>query len=132
MDKSNQIKYVAHQLFGQGNVNIVDTAFSTDYIAHAGERTHKGHRFIKQFAKQIRTAIGDIKIVKIEILSQADNVLTWRRILSGTHRADLKGIPASKKRIKWHEIVVSRFDKDKIAEEWVASDLASQLMLKRK
>lgn len=132
MDRLEQIKNIADQLIGQGNLNIVDSAFSADYIAHAGEKTHTGHKFIKQFTKQVRTAIPDVKIIKIEILSQADNVLTWQRTLSGTHKADLLGIPASNKKIKWYEIVVSRFDKDKIIEEWLASDLAFQLMLKLK
>ena len=58
--------------------------------------------------------------------------MTWQRTLSGTHKADLKGIPASNKKVKWYEIVVTRFDKDKIIEEWLASDLAFQLMLKHK
>jgi len=132
MDRFEQIKSIADQLIGQGNLNIVDSAFSADYIAHSGEKTHNGHKFIKQFTKQLRTAIPDIKIVKIEVLSQADNLLTWQRTLSGTHKSNLKGIPASNKKVKWYEIVVSRFDKDKIIEEWVASDLAFQLMLKLK
>lgn len=132
MDRFEQIKYIVDQLIGQGNLTIVDAAFSADYLAHAGEKTHNGHKFIKQFTKQVRTAIPDIKIVKIEILSHSDNVLTWQRTFSGTHKADIKGIPASYKKVKWYEIVVSRFDKDKIIEEWVASDLAFQLMLKLK
>lgn len=132
MDRFEQIKYIADQLIGQGNLNRVDSVFSTEYLVHAGEKTHNGHKFIKQFTIQLRTAIPDIKIEKIEILSDSDNVLTWQRTLSGTHKADLKGIPASNKKVKWYEIVVSRFDKDKIIEEWVASDLAFQLMLKLK
>ena len=132
MDRLEQIKNIADQLIGQGNLNIVDSAFSADYIAHSGEKTNKGHEFIKQFAKQLRTAIPDIKIVKIEVLSQTDNLLTWQRTLCGTHKSSLKGIPASNQKVKWYEIVVSRFDKDKIMEEWVASDLAFQLMLKLK
>jgi predicted ester cyclase len=132
MDKLSLIKQVVEQLIGQGNLDVVGTAFSADYIAHVGDKTHSGHKFIKQFSKQIRTAIPDIKIVNIELLSQADNTLTWQRTLSGTHKADLKGIPASNKKVKWYEIVVTRFDKDKIIEEWLASDLASQLMLKHK
>jgi predicted ester cyclase len=132
MDKLTQIKHIADQLIGHGNLNIVDSAFSTDYIAHAGEKTHNGQKFITQFTKQVRTAIPDIKIVRIEILSQTDNILTWQRTLSGTHKADLKGIPASNKKVKWYEIVVSRFDTDKIIEEWVVSDLSFQLMLKHK
>jgi predicted ester cyclase len=132
MEKIERIKHIADQLIGQGNFNIVETAFSADYIAHAGQKTHHGHRFIKQFTKQLRTALPDVKIVKIELLSQTDTLLTWQRTLSGTHHADLSGIPASNKKLEWYEIVVSRFDKDKIAEEWVASDLAFQLMWKQK
>lgn len=132
MDRFEQIKHIAHELIGQGNLNIVDSDFSEDFVAHAGEKTHNGHKFIKQFTKLVRTAIPDIKIVKIEILTQTDNVITWQRILSGTHKADLKGIRASNKKVKWYEIVVSRFENDKIVEEWVASDLAFQLMLKQK
>lgn len=132
MDRLEQIKNISDQLIGEGNLNIVESAFSADYIAHAGEKTHIGQKFIKQFTQQLRTAIPDIKIVKIEILSQTDNLLTWQRTLSGTHKSSLIGIPASNKKVKWYEMVVSRFEKDKIIEEWVASDLAVQLMLKQK
>lgn len=132
MDKLNQIKYAVDQLIGQGNLDIVDSVFSENYVAHSGDKSYNGHKFIKQFARQVRTAIPNIKIVTIEILSHSDNVITWQRTFGGTHKADLKGIPASNKKVKWYEIVVSRFDKDKIIEEWVVSDLAFQLMLKLK
>ena len=132
MDRIEQIKIIAEQLIGKGNPNIVESAFAADYIALAGEKTHRGHKFIKQFTKQVRTAIPDIKIVQIKILSQSDDIVTWQRTLSGTHKADLRGVPASNKKIKWYEIVVSRFEKDKIIEEWLASDLAFQLLLKLK
>ena len=132
MEKFNQVKYAVDQLIGQGNLEVVDLAFSVNYVAHAGDKTYKGHQFIKQFAKQIRAAIPNIKIQKVELLSQTDNVATWQRTFSGTHKADLMGIPASNKKVKWYEIVVSRFDNNKIIEEWVVSDLSCQLMLKQK
>ncbi len=65
MDRLEQIKNISDQLIGEGNLNIVESAFSADYIAHAGEKTHIGQKFIKQFTQQLRTAIPDIKIVKI-------------------------------------------------------------------
>jgi predicted ester cyclase len=132
MSKLIEIKYIAEQLIVQGNLKVVDTAFSENYVAHAGEKIHKGHQFIKQFTKQVKAAIPDIKITKIEILSETANTLTWQRILSGTHKASLKGIPASNQKVKWYEIVVSRFENDKIVEEWLVSDLAFQLMIKLK
>ncbi len=132
MDKTDLIKHVTGQLIGEGNLSIIDSAFSADYTAHSGDRTHRGQKFIRQFTKQLRTTIPDVKIVKTEILMQSENILTWQRTLKGTHKAGLMGIPASDEKVKWYEIVVSRFDHDKITEEWVASDLAFQLMLKQK
>ena len=131
MDKLNTVKNTVDQLLGQGNFDIVDSVFSVNYVAYSGDKSYNGHKFIKQFAKQVRTALPNIKILNIELLSQTDNVLTWQRTFSGTHKADLMGIPASNKKVKWYEIVVSRFDKDKIVEEWLVSDLAFQLILKQ-
>ncbi|MBK9510455.1 MAG: ester cyclase [Cytophagaceae bacterium] len=132
MAKFDRLKQITDQLLSQGNSEIVDSAFSESYVAHSGDKNHKGHAFIKQFIKQLRTAIPDLKIVKIEVLAQSENLITWQRTLSGTHKAALKGIPASHKKIKWYEMVVTRFEGDKIAEEWLISDLAFQMMLKLK
>lgn len=132
MDKFISVKNALEQLIEQGNFEIINSFFSEDYIAHSGDKSYQGHKFIKQFAKQIRTAIPDIKIVKIELLSQTDNDISWQRTFSGTHKTNLKGIPSSNKKVKWYEIVVSRFKEDKIIEEWLVSDLAFQLMLKLK
>jgi predicted ester cyclase len=43
----------------------------------------------------------------------------------------MQGIPASMNKLKWNEIVVTRFEGEKIAEDWVVSDLAFQLMIKQ-
>lgn len=131
MDYLNQIKLIVDQLIVNGNYDILESVYSTDYVAHAGEKSYRGHKFIKQFTKQVRKAIPDIKIEKIEVLLQTESVLTWQRTFSGTHKADLMKIPASNKKVKWYEMVVSRFGDGKITEEWVASDLAFQLMLKQ-
>ena len=132
MEKIDKIVNITNQLIGQGNLSVVESDFSADYISHAGDKTHKGQKFIKQHVIKIRATIPDIKIGGIEIISQTDNTLTWQRTFRGTHIVDLNGIPASHKKVKWHELVVSRFEQDKIIEEWVASDLAFQLMLKTK
>lgn len=130
MNRQHQIRFIVEQLVGLGKTYIIDNSFSANYEAHAGDKTYKGHQFIKRYTKQVRKAIPDIKVSSVEFLSLTDNIVTWKRTFTGTHKADMRGIPASNKKIKWYEIVVTRFDKEKIAEEWVASDLALQLMLK--
>ena len=129
LDYDVQLNHLTAQLIAKGNLEVITVGFSEYYLAHIGEKTYKGFGFIKRYVKELHTAIPEIKVVKLEILSKANDIITWKRTLSGTHKAPMKGIPSSNKKIKWHEMVVSRFEKDKIIEEWIASDLAFQMML---
>jgi predicted ester cyclase len=45
----------------------------------------------------------------------------------GTHQADFMGVPASGRSVTWRDMVVTRYEAGKIAEEWAVSDLAEQL-----
>ena len=130
MNKEEQIKNSNYQLIEQGNLDAVDKFFSAEYVAHAGDKDYKGHDFIKRFDKQIRTALPDISVMKVEFLVNAGNTIAWQRTLHGTHKSNMMGIPPSEKKIIWNEMVVSRFEGDKITEEWVVSELAGQLLLK--
>jgi len=131
INKKEQIKRAMDQLVMQGNLDVVEEIFSADYTAHAGNKDYKGHEFIKRFAKQLLSAIPNIQILKIEFLAQEDKTITWQRTLSGTHKADMMGIPPSGRKIEWVEMVVTRFENEKIAEEWVVSELAGELLLKQ-
>jgi predicted ester cyclase len=131
MNREKQILYAAEQLFEQGNVGIIETVFSSDYVAHEGDKTHKGRKFITQFIRQLRSAIPDIKILRIENLCQTENIITCQRTFSGTHKKNIRGIPASLNKVQWNEIVVTRFEGSVIAEEWIVSGLAFQLLLKQ-
>ncbi len=132
MNKQEHIRQTTEALFVQGNLDFAEIAFSPHYSAHAGNKTWSKHKFIKQYTKQLRRAIADINIQKIECLSQAEYIITTQRFFSGTHVGELKGIAASHKKVKWIEMVVTRFEDNKIAEEWISSDLALQLMLKHR
>ena len=63
----------------------------------------------------------------LEFLSVSGDMVVWQRTLRGTHKGSMRGIPPSGKRVKWNEMVVSRFENGKIAEEWVVSELAGKL-----
>jgi len=131
MDKEEQIKNSNDQLIDKGNLDSVKKFFTADYVAHAEDKDYKGHDFIKRFAKQIRTALPDITVMKVKFFVNEGNTIAWQRTLHGTHKANMMGIPPSEKKITWNEMVVSRFEGDNIAEEWVVSELAGQLLLKQ-
>ena len=129
MNRGDQIKYAAYELIEKGNLDVIETVFSADYIAHAEGKIYRGHEFIKRFSKQLRTAIPDMSVLKVEIHVEKGDRVAWQRTLQGTHQANMLGLPPSKQKIIWNEMLVSRFERDKIAEEWVVSDLAGQLLL---
>lgn len=131
MNIEEQINNSNYQLIDQGNMDAVEKFFSIDYVAHAEDKDYKGHDFVKRFTKKIRAALPDISLMKVEILVSAGNTIAWKRTLQGTHKSDMMGIPPSAKKIIWNDMVVSRFDGGKIAEEWVVSELAGQLLLKQ-
>lgn len=130
MDKKEIIRSANEALYEQGDLGAIEHYFSDKYIAHSGDRSHQGHEFIKRFISQIRTSLSDLKVMKIHFLMEDGNGITWQRTLEGIHKNNLMGIPASQKKVRWSEMVVSRFEDGKICEEWLVSELAGELMLK--
>ena len=132
MPKTNeqQIRFANQELLEKGNLAAVDQIFAADYVVHASGKDHKGLAFVRRFVGLLRSAIPNIRVVEIAILNQAGDTIVWERTLSGTHKADMMGIPPSGKKVEWIDKVVTRFDGEKIAEEWSVSDLAGQLLLK--
>ncbi len=119
-------------LLANGNLDAVGTFFAPDYVAHltAGGAV-RGHRAIRGFLRSIRAAFADLE-VDVEILVTGKGRVAWQRTLRGTHAADFKGFPASGRRIVWRDMVTSRFQDGRIAEDWVITDLAEQLLRQRK
>ena len=129
-NKEERIRFANEEILGKGNLDNVDEFFALDYVVHAGGKDYKGPQFVKKFIKQLRVAILNLRIVMVGILIQSGNTITWQRTLSGKHEADMMGIPPSGKKVKWRDMVVTRFDGNKIAEEWTVSELAEKLLLK--
>ncbi len=131
MAKSNEerIRFASDELLGKGNLGAVGEIFATDYVVHAGGKDHKGHEFVRRFVNLIRSAIPDLRVVEVALLIQAGDTIAWQRTLSGTHEAEMMGIPPTGQKVEWRDMAVSRFDGEKIAEEWAVSELAGELLL---
>jgi predicted ester cyclase len=84
---------------------------------HAGGKDYKGTKFVRKLLKQLRTAIPTLQVVEIGLLMQKSDRIFWQRTLSGMHEVKMKGIPPSGHKVKWRDMVVTRFDGQKIAEE---------------
>lgn len=130
MNHQEFIKSALKQLTEEGKHEAIATYFSANYVAHANNKKYEGHNFLTRWNKQFQAAFQNPKVVKLKFLSRENQLITWQRALSATHIKSLRGIPASHKKVIWNEMVVSRFEDGKIAEEWLVSELAGELMLK--
>jgi predicted ester cyclase len=128
----DRIRIANAEVLGKGDLDRVDEFFATDYVLHAGGKNHRGLDFVRRFIRQLRSAVPDLRVVKVEVLSQAPGRIVWQRTLRGTHKASLKGIPPSGQRVEWRDMVITRFDGAKIAEDWAVSELAGELLLKQR
>lgn len=131
MAQSNEdrVRFANDEIIGKGNLGVVDEIFATDYVVHTGGKAYTGTAFVRRFIGQLRSAIPDIRVVEVACFLQAGDTIVWQRTLRGTHTAAMMGIPPSGKPVTWRDMLVSRFDGGKIAEEWAVSELAGQLML---
>ncbi|MDY6854725.1 MAG: ester cyclase [Thermodesulfobacteriota bacterium] len=98
------------ELITKGNFDVIDKFFVSEYIVHAGRKNYTGHEFIKKWARQLRLAIPDIQVAKIDILIRTENTIAWQRTLKGTHKDKIMGISPTDQKIEWREMAVSRFN----------------------
>ncbi len=129
--KEERIRFANDEILGKGNLRVVDEIFAIDYVLHAGGKDHKGPEFVRRFARLLRSAIPDLRVAGVAFLIEAGDTIAWQRTLTGTHEAGLMGIPPTGQKVEWRDMLVTRFDGEKIAEEWAVSELAEKLLLRQ-
>jgi len=119
-------------LICNGNLNSVGDFFTPEYTVHLTDRVMKGgHSSVQSIIRSLRQSFSDIQ-VEVDILLEGESRVAWQRTLRGTHTGKFKNFPASGLPIVWRDMVTSRFADGLIAEEWILTDLAEQLLLSRK
>jgi len=93
MAKSNEerVRFANDEILGKGNLGVVDEIFATDYVVHAGGKDYKGHKFVRRFVGQLRSAIPNLRVVEVVLLIQAGDTIAWQRTLRGTHEGEMMG-----------------------------------------
>ena len=76
-------------------------------------------------------AFSDVA-VDVDILVESGDRVAWQRTMRATHSGPYAGFPATGKSLVWRDMLTTRFEGDRIAEEWGVSDLAERLLLARK
>lgn len=129
---SSKIHAANHALIEDGDCDAISIYFAPDYVAHLTDQdVAGGHKLIRGMMDLYQRAFPSPK-VEVEILLEGPDRVSWQRTIRAKHEGAFKGFPSSGREIVWRDVVTSRFRDGLIAEEWVISDLAEQLLLSRK
>lgn len=124
MDRKARLRQVPEEIFNKGNLELVGELFTEDYVLHdpnfPGEV--RGIDGFKSYVSAFRTGMPDLEITVEDQVAEGSKVVTrWRG--SGTHDGELMGVPSTGKRVETSGMIISRFEDDKIAEEWASVDV---------
>lgn len=126
-DWGPQVESANDELLNKGNVGKVREFFAPAYVAHVtGQDLSGGPEVIEGFVKGLRAAFPDLS-TEIKVLATEGDRVTWVRTSRGTHRSDYMGVPATGRVVTWQDMIVTRYEAGKIAEEWAVSDLGERL-----
>jgi len=123
---ATKIKDANTTLIVNGDLDRVGDFFTQGYTVHLG-----GHNIVQNILGALRQSFSDIK-VEVNILLEGEDRVAWQRTLRATHTGKFKSFPASGLQVIWRDMITSQFYEGLIAEEWLITDLAEQLLLSRK
>ena len=105
-----------------GDFDAFDQLLATNYVAHfPGVPAPLDRAGAKGLFGAFRAAFPDIGH-RLETTVAADDQVAVRLTITGTHRADFLGIPATGKTVTVSALNLFRFAGDRIAEHWVEYD----------
>jgi steroid delta-isomerase-like uncharacterized protein len=107
------------EIVGRGDAAAYNEVFTADYHDHdlANEQDMRGADGIREEAAGYRQAFPDFAFTIEDQMAEGDRVTTrwsWR----GTHRGDMRGIPATGKEVSMTGTTIFRFKDGKIQEGW--------------
>ena len=125
------IERANHTLLVERDLDAVEEFFTPAYAAHGTGTDITGLPAVRGFLKMLLAAFADLEVT-VEALVESKDRIAWHRRCSGKQTGSFQGFPASGRQIVWRDMIVSRLENGQIAEEWVVTDLAEQLLRSRK
>ena len=107
-----------------GKLALIDELALDSYVDHeeALPGQPAGKDGVKFFVNTMRSAFPDIKVKKPIPRLSAGNMEACHVVLTGTHRGELAGIPATGKSVEFDCTDIIRVEQGKVAEHWGTTD----------
>jgi len=85
-----------------------------------------GAELLKQLFARLHRAFPDLHMKIEDLIAEGDKVVA-RDTVTGTHRGEYMGLPATGRSVTYSEIFVCRFTNGRIAETWGVVDVLTQM-----
>lgn len=114
------VRRLWEEVWNQNTLDVCDEIFDADYAAHE-----------KGFVPVLRAAFPDLKFTVIDMIAEGDKVVS-RYTITGTHRGEFMGIPATGNPVEITTIWIHRLEDGRIVEgrnwgEWDRLSMLEQL-----
>ena len=122
------IRHWVEQGWNQGDLGLVETYFAADYQLHdpAMPPLPPGPQGFRGFMAALRAAFPDLHYAIEDMVAEGDRVV-WRATLTGTHRGEFNGIPATNRTVRVSGMILSRLAAGQFAEDWSVVDMLGLL-----
>jgi steroid delta-isomerase-like uncharacterized protein len=123
---SKEANLQAQAKFGEavvsGKLEGIRDVVAADCVDHDGaKRQVPGPDGFIFFFSQFRKAFPDLNVTLDHLVQDDDNV-AFAYTITGTHKGELNGIPATGKTIKVRGMQIGRFKDAQLVERWGSSD----------
>lgn len=128
-DAHDVLERFNEEVFGQGNVELIDELVHEDYVDHGGIQGDMDRDGLKDFVQAVHAALSDTEAT-LERAVVDGNQIAWRWSMRGKHTGEFMGIPASGNVIEVTGNDIGVMRDGKIAEAWGeldTMDLMTQL-----
>lgn len=107
--------------------NMIDAHFHPDVTIRTPLKVDAtGTDLMKLVWDVLLQGFPDLHVESEDVITEADRVV-MRNTVSGTHRGEYMGVPATGKVITWNEIFIARIADGRVAETWGVVDMAGQM-----
>lgn len=117
------VQRVANEIWNQGSLAVADELFADDFVNHDPNPGRASDlEGFKEWVRRWRAAFPDYHVEVDDLVAEGDKVGA-RYTVTGTHRGELFGVPASGIQVTMKGINLYRLDHEKIVEVHRSYDL---------
>ena len=121
-----ELMVTAFSALNTGEIDRCQDMLSPDFVINLFGLPSplQGRDVWRQNVDQMYRAFPDLR-ADIDDIFGSDGRVAVRLTFRGTHQDDFQGVPATGRRVTYQSLELYRIADGRIAEEWIASDIAS-------